>query len=245
MKNKVAERFSEFLERWICQLDDYFQQLMETVSNERSKTATSQCLNHQQEVEALVLKVTQHYKEYYTMKWALAHEDVFAFFSPVWLSPLETACSWITGWKPSAAFKLVDSVRKNNHTLAELTHDQESKIEELRRKIKWEEDKVEREMERQQVAIANGKMVELTRMVYKVSGIQASQVEGLARVALKGLMAGLEKVMKSADCVRLRALKGILDVLSPLQCVEFLAATCMLHIKLRQQGKKKNSIINN
>ncbi|XP_050208319.1 protein DOG1-like 4 [Mercurialis annua] len=236
MKNQVEERFCEFFERWICQLDDYFHQLMQILSNERVKTVTTtHYCDNQQELQALIPKVTQHHKEYYAMKWALAHEDVFAFFSPVWLSPLETACSWITGWKPSAAFKLVDSLRANNQsTLAELTHDQVSQIEELRMKIKSEEEKVERDMERQQVAIADRKMVELSRLVFEVSGNQVSQVEELARVALNGLMAELEEVMKAADCVRFRALKGILDVLSPLQCVEFLAATCMLHIKLRQ-----------
>jgi hypothetical protein len=48
--------------------------------------------------------------------------------------------------------------------------------------------------------------------------------------------------MKAADCVRLRTLKGVLDVLSPLQCVDFLAATTMLQIQLRQWGKRRDSI---
>ncbi|KAJ6707182.1 hypothetical protein OIU85_027525 [Salix viminalis] len=64
----------------------------------------------------------------------------------------------------------------------------------------------------------------------------------LVEVALKGLMAGLEKVMKAADCVRLRTLKGVLDVLTPLQCVNFLAATSMLQIQIRQWGKRRDSI---
>jgi hypothetical protein len=68
------------------------------------------------------------------------------------------------------------------------------------------------------------------------------QFDGLVEVAMKGLMAGLEKVMKAADCVRLRTLKGVLDVLSPLQCVDFLAATTMLQIQLRQWGKRRDSI---
>ncbi|KAF2303075.1 hypothetical protein GH714_013514 [Hevea brasiliensis] len=45
---------------------------------------------------------------------------------------------------------------------------------------------------------------------------------------------GTEKVMKETDCVRLRTLNGVLDVLSPLQCVEFLAGIGMLQIQLRQ-----------
>ncbi|KAF2303132.1 hypothetical protein GH714_014052 [Hevea brasiliensis] len=68
--------------------------------------------------------------------------------------------------------------------------------------------------------------------------------EGLVQVALKGVMVGLERVMKAADCVRLRTLKGVLDVLSPLQCVEFLAGIGMYQILLRQWGKKRVCTIN-
>lgn len=60
-------------------------------------------------------------------------------------------------------------------------------------------------------------------------------------MALKGLLGGLEREMKAADCVRLKTLKGVLEVLNPLQCVDFLAAICMLQIRLRQLGKKRES----
>jgi hypothetical protein len=102
---------------------------------------------------------------------------------------------------------------------------------------------VEREMERQQVAMADRKMFELARLTGRVKDSETmDQFDGLVEVAMKGLMAGLEKVMKAADCVRLRTLKGVLDVLSPLQCVDFLAATTMLQIQLRQWGKRRDSI---
>ncbi|KAF2309542.1 hypothetical protein GH714_003760 [Hevea brasiliensis] len=154
MKTKVEEKFSQFLEKWICQLDEYLQQLRRVSKDYRSKTAWC---DTEQELQALVSKVTQHYKDYYTIKWALAHEDVLAFFCPIWVSPLEYAYSWITGWKPSAIFKLVDSIRTSRvpgSDLAELTQEQQRKIEALRVKIRLEEEKVEREMERQQVAVA-------------------------------------------------------------------------------------------
>nr|XP_009773805.1 PREDICTED: TGACG-sequence-specific DNA-binding protein TGA-2.1-like [Nicotiana sylvestris] len=57
--------------------------------------------------ESLVIKMTTHHKDYYTVKWAAAHEDILSFFNPVWLSPLENAYLWVTGWKPSMAFRLV------------------------------------------------------------------------------------------------------------------------------------------
>ncbi|KAF2303168.1 hypothetical protein GH714_014287 [Hevea brasiliensis] len=304
MKTKVEERFSEFFEKWMCQLHEYLQHLRRASEDYRAKTGCEQnayswvtgwkpsavlklvnsiringilssslvelTQEHmrkiealrvkirdyraktgcecEQELQALVSKVIQHYKDYYTIKWALAHEDVLAFFCPTWISPLENAYSWVTGLKPSAVFKLVNSIRTNgvpSSSLVELTQEHMRKIEALRVKIMLEEEKVEREMERQQVIVADRKMAELVRLLIRVkNGEEVRQVEGLVEVALKGVMAGLKKVMKAVDCVRLRILKGVLDVLSPLQCVQFLAGIGMLQILLRQWGKKRVCTIN-
>ncbi|KAJ6766940.1 hypothetical protein OIU79_022830 [Salix purpurea] len=242
MKGRVGERFSEFFEKWICQLDEYLQLLLKASEQRVINTVCDE-----RELQTLVSKVTQHYKDYFTIKWCLAHEDVLAFFCPIWGSPLENAYSWFTGWKPSTIFKLIHSTGINRvpgSSLAELTQEQLRKIEELRVKIRLEEEKVEREMERQQVAVADRKMFELVRSTGRVRDSETvDQFDGrLVEVALKGLMAGLEKVMKAADCVRLRTLKGVLDVLTPLQCVNFLAATSMLQIQIRQWGKRRDSI---
>ncbi|KAL7243556.1 hypothetical protein ACSBR1_015871 [Camellia fascicularis] len=76
-------------------------QVILRVSSEASKES---------DYEALVAKLTTH-KAYNIAKWALAYEDVLAFFVPIWLSPLENAYHWVTGWKPLMAFRLVDSLR--------------------------------------------------------------------------------------------------------------------------------------
>ncbi|KAJ8761408.1 hypothetical protein K2173_001539 [Erythroxylum novogranatense] len=230
--------FSEIFEKWLYQLDEYLQQLLRV---------SSQQVSSEQEVQHLVSKVTQHYKEYYTLKWASAHDDVLAFFCPTWISPLEKAYLWITGWKPSMMFKLLESMRTTGfpgRSLTELTQEQLTEIEQLKMKVRSEEEKVEREMERQQVALADRKMVELARLTSQVRNGGDSvgeRVEGLVEVALSGLMAGLEKVMKAADCVRLRILKGVLDVLSPLQSLDFLTAFSMLQLQLRHLGKRSYS----
>ncbi|XP_039061577.1 protein DOG1-like 4 [Hibiscus syriacus] len=242
MKSKVGERFTEFYEKWICQLDVYLQQLL-YVSKDSTLVLT------EADRQALVWKLTTHYKEYYTVKWAAAHEDVLVFYCPVWLSKLENAYSWLTGWKPSMIFHLVDSMRNipvPGPCLAELTEEQVRKIEQLRVKIKLEEEKVEREMERQQVAMADRKIVELVRIARRIRNeelvvVVAGQVEGLVEVAVKGILTGLERVMKAADCVRLKTLKGVLDVLNPSQSLDFLAGTCMLQIQLRKWGQRRDS----
>ncbi|KAL0407434.1 UNVERIFIED_CONTAM: protein DOG1-like 4 [Sesamum latifolium] len=204
MKTQVEEKFSDFYGKWMDQLEHLLQLLLVVSRDEHSQEAGYQ---------SMVNKLTAHHKEYYTFKWAAAHEDVLAFFAPVWLSPLENAYLWV------------------------------KKIEALRVKIKVEEERVEREMERQQVGMADRKMVELAtleRQAKKNGGAAAvAQVNGLVEVALKGLLAGLEKVMKMADCVRLKTLKGMLDILTPMQCVDFLAAASMLQIQIRKWGKKR------
>ncbi|KAF8391217.1 hypothetical protein HHK36_023519 [Tetracentron sinense] len=233
MRNQVENNFSEFFEKWILQHEANLQQLLSVSKNP----------SNEQEQRVLISKVTTHYKEYYSAKWAAAKEDVLGFFSPPWLTPLENAYLWMTGWKPSLAFRLLDSVRYTGvpgSSLADMSGEQLKKIEDLRVKIKVEEEKVEREMERQQVAMADRRMVELAQLTSRVrDGV--GEIDGLVEVALKGLLVGLERVMKMGDCVRLKTLKWVFEVLTPLQCVDFMAAASMLQIQLRKWGKNRDS----
>ncbi|XP_057985339.1 protein DOG1-like 4 [Hevea brasiliensis] len=171
-------------------------------------------------------------------------EERFSKFFEKWMCQLDEYLQHLQK-KPLSVFKLVNSIRTNgvlSSSLVDLTQEHMRKIEALRVKIRLEEEKLEREIERQQVAVADRKMAELVRLVLRVKN--GEQVRQALQVALKGVMAGLEKVMKAANCVRLRTLKGVLDVLSPLQCVEFLVGIDMLQILLRQWGKKRICTIN-
>ncbi|KAL2473691.1 DOG1 domain-containing protein [Forsythia ovata] len=98
-------------------------------------------------------------------------EDVLPFFAPVWLSPLENAYLWITGWKQSIAFELIDPLTNTQTpgaTQADMRPTQVKKIEALREKIKAEEETVEKEMELQQVAVADRRMVKLAMVESRV-----------------------------------------------------------------------------
>ncbi|CAK9152622.1 unnamed protein product [Ilex paraguariensis] len=194
--------------------------------------------------EALVEKVTAHHKDCYIAKWAAVHEDVLASFSPPsreclsmdnWLEAINGVS---TGrHRPGDTFTRCES-RKH------LSEDQLKKIEVLRGKIRVEEEKVEGEMERQHVAMTDRRMVDLARLASRIKGGDSAttQVDGLVEGALKGLLGGLERVMKMADCVRLKTLKAVLEVLSLRQCVDFLSAKLMLQIQLRKWGKKREKI---
>ncbi|KAI3800813.1 hypothetical protein L1987_28910 [Smallanthus sonchifolius] len=210
-KTPTEEKFSDFYEKWVCQLEENLTFLVQDHSDYQN----------------LIAKITTHHKNYYRVKWAAAHEDVCAFYNPVWLTPLENAYLWVTGWKPSAVFRFVETLRRTGTGLTDLTDEQVKRIEGLRMKIKMEEEKVEREMERQQVGMADRRMMELV-----------ARGEGGDEVAVVAVVSGLERMMKMGDCVRLKTLKGLLDMMSPKQCVELLAAQSMFHVKLRKLDLK-------
>ncbi|XP_068496773.1 protein DOG1-like 4 [Phaseolus vulgaris] len=233
MANPVVVRFSEFYENWTGKLEDILQQLLQ-VSSQRTEVVKTE-----QELQALVSTVTSHLKEYYTTKWGIAHDNVLIFFSPPWLNPLENAQLWMTGWKPSTVFRQVENLKKGNVLV--MTEEQEKKMEELKMKIKMEEEKVEREMERQQVAMADRRMVQLSKLTSRARSA-GSEMDSVAEVAVKEVLAGLERVMKASDCVRLKTLKGVLDLLTPMQSVDFLAANITTLLRFNQWGKKKKDM---
>ncbi|XP_021724906.1 protein DOG1-like 4 [Chenopodium quinoa] len=231
----VEEKFCAYYESWLKQLEIHLQQLV---------------LGRHPNYDVVVATLITHHKEFYAAKWAAARDDVLSFFSPQWASPLEAAFTWVTGWKPSTAFRLVESLRKTRAPLTSLsllTDEQASSVAALGTRIKHEEQKVEMDLERLQMAICDLKMVGLAKMSSRKDFNESSRVEDMVSVAMKGLMDGMEKVLKMADYVRLKTLKGILDVLTPRQRVDFLAVFAMLQIQIRKWGKQKaaNDTANN
>lgn len=228
-------RFTEFYNNWVSQLEQLHYELA------AASSSTNQ--PHHQQVQALISKATAHFKEYYTVKWAAAHEDVLAFYTPTrWLTPLENAHFWFTGFKPTTVFKLIDTLKQKpegSSALNELSEAQMKAIGDIKMRVKMEEEKVGSDMERLQVGVAGWKMVELARMTSRVICDQIDlgcKVDGVSHAAVSSMLAGLKKVMKAGDCVRLKAMKSVLDVLTPNQAVEFLAAVAMVHVQLRKEG---------
>ncbi|KAL9236842.1 hypothetical protein vseg_011466 [Gypsophila vaccaria] len=183
--SSVEVKFSIYYEGWLNQLEIHLQNLVMD--------------RNQPNYNTIVASFIAHHKDYYTAKWALAHEDVLAFFAPQWLSPLESAFSWVTGWKPTSLFRLVDSLRRTRAPLTSLVHlteDQAQRILSLSLKIKSEEGRVEREMERQQVALGDRNLAYLAQVAGRRGVNEPIRSDG----AVNGVLDGLEKVMKMGDC---------------------------------------------
>jgi len=49
---------------------------------------------------------------------------------------------------------------------------------------------------------------------------------------------GLQEILQMADDLRVRTIKGVIDILTPIQAVHFLIAAAELHLRLHDWGKK-------
>ncbi|KAI4304417.1 hypothetical protein MLD38_039931 [Melastoma candidum] len=242
-KPRPEEAFADFFGKWMSGLQDYLPLLLSASSGPDPPE------DQDHHLRALIARLTAHHKQYYTEKWAASSVskggNVFLFFSPPWMTPLERAYSWMTGWKPSMAFKLVDALRAAptsspfGRPFGIVSEEQAKGIERLRARMRHEEDKVEGDMERQQVGMADRKMVELARMASR-EGTEG-EADRMVEVAMVELGAGMERVMKGGDCVRLKTLKGLLEVLSPAQGVGFLGSLTVVLLRMREKGLKRST----
>lgn len=224
MPSIVEQRFSEFFENWFNQLQTFQAQL---------KAATEEQNPNADKLSALVASFTDHYRSYFITKWDLAEEEALPFFRPTWRTPFENCLAWLTDWKPSTVFQILECVKKSP-----LTAEQTEKVKELREKIKIEEEMMDWEMERRQIS-------SLGVFSYGMIRPARAVIDGMQMMAMEAMEKGMVMTMRSADVVRVKALKGMLDILTMPQRVEFLAAEAAARINMRMAGRMREMMLMN
>lgn len=215
----------------------------------------------------LIDQVVQHYEQYYRAKSRWAKEDVLGMLSPSWRSTLEDAFLWIGGWRPSMAFhllysksglqleaRLADLIRGlSTGDLGDISPTQLVQIDELQRRTVREEKKITEKLAKHQETVADSSMVELSiavsEMLRSGSGRGGNmgagdEMDQRVESTLAPKEEGLEDLLNTADELRLRTLKGVVDILTPKQAVHFLIAAAELHLRLHEWGKKKDAMNN-
>ncbi|XP_047982917.1 protein DELAY OF GERMINATION 1-like [Salvia hispanica] len=234
------ENFQEFYTKWIGEQRQQIGILLLA-----SKSPSSSSSSSSPPLSVLVTRTLAHYEEYYATKSKCAKTDVFLLLSPPWTSRLEHAFIWIGGWRPTAAFHLLYSksglqleARLSSGAQAEaaglgnLSARQLGLIDELQRSTVREERRITEKEAKQQETVADAEMVEL-------SGADVVEEERVG-LALKGKEEGFEKVLRSADRLRMETLKAVVGILSPMQAVHFLIAAGELHLSLHEWGREKD-----
>ncbi|XP_057795025.1 protein DELAY OF GERMINATION 1-like [Salvia miltiorrhiza] len=121
----------------------------------------------------------------------------------------------------------------------DLTAEQLGLIDKLQRSTVAEEWRISKKVAKQQESVADAEMVELSqanRAEDDGEGIIGRRIKSAIRVKEEGF----QKVLQSADDLRLGTLKAVVGILSPIQAVHFLIAAGELHLSLHEWGRDKD-----
>lgn len=253
--------FAHFFEQWLTEQNQHLETLVsaykengEQLENGKNGRTVTQEELDEKILRPLIERVIQHYEQYYGAKSNWAKTDILSMFNPSWRSSLEDAFLWIGGWRPSMAFHLLYS--KSGHQveaklmeliqglstgdLGDLSSDQLSKLDESQKgTVRAEKDLTEKLAKRQE-SVADSSMVELSHAATEL--IRAGEEEEDARVdaALDPKKEALVEILQKADDLRLKTLKQVLQILTPIQSVHFLVAAAELHLRFHEWGKKRD-----
>ncbi|KAL8473471.1 hypothetical protein ACS0TY_029659 [Phlomoides rotata] len=239
------QSFHNFFECWIVKQNHHLQELV--------AAADGQPPPDDKTLRPLLQRVIQHYEHYYRAKSRWAKNDVVSMFNPSWLSSLEDAFLWIGGWRPTMAFHLLysmsglqlearlDELLRGISTgdLGDLGSGQLEYLDRLQRETVMEEKEVTEELARQQETVADTSMVELVTEMMR-EGAAEEEDGGRVAATLAPKEEGMVVVLQRADDLRLRTLKAVIEVLTPMQAVHFLLAAAALHLRVHEWGKKRD-----
>ncbi|KAL8515893.1 hypothetical protein ACS0TY_014552 [Phlomoides rotata] len=110
------------------------------------------------ECSNLIPRVLAHYQEFYREKAMAADQDVFLLISPPWLSSFERSLLWISGFRPSMFFPIINSA-----VAEELSSDQRRRIEEVKTESRRLEREITQAMARIQETVAEQPVYSLMR----------------------------------------------------------------------------------
>ncbi|XP_043699069.1 protein DOG1-like 3 [Telopea speciosissima] len=226
---------------WVMQQEVDLQELLQTLT---------QYPRDEEKLRMVVEKNIQHFQEYNEKRTILAQDHAPSFFCPAWCTSFENSFLWIAGCRPTLSIRLVYAlcgseleaqlgeflrgVRRGN--LAELSASQLNLVNDLHCNTIREEDKLSSKMASLQEEIADQPLA-LMAMESNRVGDTSERVDRV----LDGHALGLAAILEDADKLRLRTLKELTNILTPLQGVDLLVATRKLHLSLHEWGKKRES----
>ncbi|KAI5675147.1 hypothetical protein M9H77_06097 [Catharanthus roseus] len=211
-ENNIVRSFENFFQGWLNRREQYHQELIQAITIHGTSSEESEIRNRE-----LIIRVLNHYGEYYTAKTRITREDVFLLFCPPWLSSFEHSYLWLTGFRPLLAFRLISTYD------LELSEDQSQRINSLQEEIRRE-------------------MQQLTDILVALAE-DIGHVQNGITVHLDSTMdifkTSMEALVQCADYLRRRTLVKILEILSSSQAVKFLATVIQYQLSIRRYGQRR------
>ncbi|KAK9950252.1 hypothetical protein M0R45_005753 [Rubus argutus] len=255
------ESFQTFFERWLSEQNQHLHHLILASQHNHSNNKNNNNAEDEDDpvlLGVLVERVVKHYETYYEVKSRWAEQDVLAMLSPPWTSSLEDAFFWIGGWRPSMAFHLLYAKSGlqleaqltelmqglSTGDLADLSQRQLAQVDQLQMRTIEQEKHITHKMAKLQDTIADTQMVELSHVVTEMmrnnGHEEVDHHQDLVESTLASKEKDLEVMLHRADELRLRTIKKMTHILTPIQATHFLIAAAELHLRLHDWGKKKD-----
>ncbi|XP_015065518.1 protein DOG1-like 3 [Solanum pennellii] len=201
----------------------------------------------EEKLRQLIEKIIKHFQEHSEKRLHLARKDVSPFFAPASCSPLESSVLWIAGCRPSSFIRLIYALTEFEPD----AHETDPCLEGIvSRKL--------RELSGKQLSMVNELQGKTIREERRISNKFASLQEDIVDQPLVGKMKkeghGCEKadealdehsrhmadVIEEGDQLRMKTLKAIVNILEPVQAVEYLAAAKKMRFCVQQWGEKRD-----
>ncbi|KAK6130783.1 hypothetical protein DH2020_035471 [Rehmannia glutinosa] len=216
--------FTSFLEGWLIRQESFFQELEALLSPVDGFDRNLEC-------SKIIPRVFSHYQEFYTEKARAAGGDAFLLISPPWLSSFEKSLLWISGFRPSMLFPIIE-----RSVAEDLSAEQKQRIEAVRSETRRKEREFTQAMARIQETVAEPPLYGLMMSYEKVVNGETSDIDG----AMEELKAAMMAVVENADALRGWTAAEVVGILSPVQSVKFLAAVSRFQLQARKWGMERD-----
>lgn len=220
----ATSNFATFFEGWLRRQEDFLRELETLLSPVDG-------FDRNQECSDIIPRVIAHYRELYREKAAAVEEDVFNSISPPWMSAFERSLLWVSGFRPSILFPIIDS-----SVAAELTPGQKQRIEEVKAESRRREREITQAMARVQETVAEQPVYSLIR---KVGSLEDGDIPKL-HAAVEALKKAMRAVVVNADELQGWTVAEVVEVLTPVQGVKFFAAVARFQLRARRWGVERD-----
>ncbi|XP_016648161.1 PREDICTED: uncharacterized protein LOC103324988 [Prunus mume] len=158
-------------------------------------------------------------KYYINTRTQLARRDVSAFFAPIWCTSWENSLLWIAGCRPSLFFRLVYVLGGSK---------MESKLSEFLQDTR--EGGLGEVLTCSQLVVVNSLQSKTIREEERLTGELAALQEDIADQPIAMIAKGLSQ----------STVKELVNILTPLQAVDFLVASKKLHLCVHKWGRNRD-----
>lgn len=194
----------------------------------------------------VIEKSIQHFQDYSQNRARLARQNVSTYFAPSWCTPLECSVMWIAGCRPTTFIRLLYALigeeiesrleeflqGRRAGSLGDASPKQMNLINSLHCKTIREEDKLSARLASLQEDMADNPISVIARQGRRCRHRQPAGKE--VDEALEKHARSMLTVMEDADVLRLNTLKELISILTPVQGVNYLAASKKLHLCIHE-----------